>query len=70
MLKQDLSQKQKLKISQQNIQLFRMMELNSIQFDEKIKEELELNPALEGEEDDSSFSEGIASNKKDNDFTI
>lgn len=69
MLKQDLSQKQKLKISQQNIQLFRMMELNSIQFDEKIKEELDLNPALEGEEEDSSYAEGIASNKKDNDFT-
>ena len=69
MLKQELSQKQKLKISQQNIQLFRMMELNSIQFDEKIKEELELNPALEGEEEDSNFIEGVATNKKDNDFT-
>jgi RNA polymerase sigma-54 factor len=69
MLKQDLSQKQKLKISQQNIQLFRMMELNSIQFDEKIREELELNPALEDEEDDSNYQENLSPSKEDNDFT-
>lgn len=69
MLKQDLSQKQKLKISQQNIQLFRMMELNSIQFEKKIREELELNPALESEDDDSNFDDILPSSKPDDDFT-
>lgn len=44
-IKQQQVQKQKL--SHQNIQLFKMMELNLLQFDQKLKEELDLNPALE-----------------------
>ncbi|MCU0327736.1 MAG: RNA polymerase factor sigma-54 [Chitinophagales bacterium] len=47
MLKQGLEQKQKLKISQQLLALYKMMELNSLQIDQKIQEELLANPALE-----------------------
>lgn len=44
-----ISQNQSLKqkLSHQNIQLFKMMELNILQFNESVQEELELNPALE-----------------------
>jgi RNA polymerase sigma-54 factor len=57
-LKQVQTQQQKL--SQQNIQLFKMMELNLLQFDEKIKEELDMNPALE-DIDNSISPENIVS---------
>jgi RNA polymerase sigma-54 factor len=57
-LKQVQTQQQKL--SQQNIKLFKMMELNLLQFDEKIKEELDMNPALE-DIDNSASSENIVS---------
>ena len=57
-LKQVQTQQQKL--SQQNIKLFKMMELNLLQFDEKIKEELDMNPALE-DIDNSVSSENIVS---------
>ena len=49
-LKQVQTQQQKL--SQQNIKLFKMMELNLLQFDEKIKEE-----ALKQVSDSDSDSE-------------
>lgn len=45
LIKQQQVQRQKL--SHQNIQLFKMMELNLLQFDQKVKEELDGNPALE-----------------------
>jgi RNA polymerase sigma-54 factor len=53
MRKNSISQQQvlKQKLTFQNIQLFKMMELNLLQFDQKVKEELELNPALENLED-------------------
>lgn len=49
MAKSSIKQVQKLqqKLSQQNIQLFKMIEMNLLQFDEKVKEELDVNPALE-----------------------
>ena len=49
MAKNSIRQVQKLqqKLSQQNIQLFKMMEMNLLQFDEKVKEEMDVNPALE-----------------------
>lgn len=49
MAKTNLKQVQTLqqKLSQQNIQLFKMIEMNILQFDEKVKEELDINPALE-----------------------
>jgi RNA polymerase sigma-54 factor len=47
MLKLNQSQKQQQKISQQQFLLFKLFELNSQQLEDRIKEELELNPALE-----------------------
>jgi RNA polymerase sigma-54 factor len=49
MAKNSIRQVQKLqqKLSHQNIQLFKMMEMNLLQFDEKVKEEMDVNPALE-----------------------
>ncbi|MFN9651588.1 MAG: hypothetical protein ACK56P_02240 [Chitinophagales bacterium] len=49
MAKTTLNQVQSLqqKLSQQNIILFKLMEMNLLQFDEKVKEELDVNPALE-----------------------
>lgn len=35
------------KLSHQNIQLFKMMELNLLQFEQRVKEEIDINPALE-----------------------
>lgn len=47
--KHTISQNQSLKqkLSHQNIQLFKMMELNILQFNERVQEELDLNPAIE-----------------------
>lgn len=71
MLKQQLQQKLQQKLSPQQIQLIRLLELPAIELEERIKHELEDNPALEegkepvddleradneeGGEDDSSF---------------
>lgn len=53
MTRQSLIQEQKLqqKLSPQQIQLMRLLELNEIELEERVKQELEENPALEeGEE--------------------
>lgn len=47
MLKQQLQQKLQQKLSPQQIQLIRLLELPSIELEERIKHELEENPALE-----------------------
>ena len=47
MLKQQLSQKQLQKLSPQQIQLMKLIQLPTLSLEQKIKEELELNPALE-----------------------
>ena len=52
MLKQTLSQKMLQKLSPQQIQLMKLLQIPTASIDERIKEELEANPALdEGEED-------------------
>jgi RNA polymerase sigma-54 factor len=62
MAKNSIRQVQKLqqKLSQQNIQLFKMMEMNMLQFDEKVKEELEVNPALEDIEHSSQDNKTLS----------
>ena len=51
MLKQQLSQKLLQKLSPQQIQLMKLLQLPTIAIEQRIKEELEINPALEeGEE--------------------
>jgi RNA polymerase sigma-54 factor len=53
MLKQSLSHKLLQKLSPQQIQLMKMLQLPTIALEQRIKEELEANPALEeGKEDD------------------
>ncbi len=53
MLKQTLSQKLLQKLSPQQIQFIKLLELNTLNFEEKVEEELMENPALEtGKEDD------------------
>ncbi len=47
MLKQQLQQKLQQKLSPQQIQLIRLLELPSIELEERVKHELEENPALE-----------------------
>ena len=47
MLKQQLQQKLQQKLSPQQIQLIRLLELPSLELEERIKHELEENPALE-----------------------
>lgn len=47
MLKQGLSQKLSQKLSPQQIQLMKLLQIPTASLDERIKEELEVNPALE-----------------------
>lgn len=61
MLKQQLQQKLQQKLSPQQIQLIRLLELPAIELEERIKHELEENPALEeGKDllDDLEHAEG------------
>lgn len=56
MLKQHLSQKLSQKLSPQQIQLVKLLEIPTDEFEKRIKEELEQNMALEGDLDYSSDS--------------
>lgn len=47
MLKQSLSQKMLQKLSPQQIQLMKLLQIPTVNLDQRIKEELEINPALE-----------------------
>ena len=56
MLKQTLQQRLLQKLSPQQIQLMKMLQLPTLELEQRIKEELEENPALdEGEELSSPF---------------
>jgi len=54
MLKQRLQQKLLQKLSPQQIQMIKLLEVPAIQMEQRIKKELEENPALEEGEDDSA----------------
>ncbi|MCS6819889.1 MAG: RNA polymerase sigma-54 factor, partial [Chitinophagales bacterium] len=57
MIQQRLEQKLVQKLSPQQIQLLKLLYLPVIQLEERIKEELEVNPALEeGSEDKDTFT--------------
>ncbi|MGY6562248.1 MAG: RNA polymerase factor sigma-54 [Luteibaculaceae bacterium] len=62
MLKQTLSQKLLQKLSPQQIQLMKLLQVTTLELEQRIKSEIEENPALEeGEDDyesDEDFSEG------------
>ncbi len=51
MIKQNLSQKQLQKLSPQQIQLMKLLQIPTATLEQRIKEELEANPALEESED-------------------
>ncbi len=53
MLKQSLSQKLLQKLSPQQIQFIKLLELNTLNFEEKIEDELMENPALESGKDET-----------------
>lgn len=76
MLKQQLQQKLQQKLSPQQIQLIRLLELPSIELEERIKHELEENPALEeGQDIDDGFEQidndsETVSNESDMDISL
>jgi RNA polymerase sigma-54 factor len=47
MLKQTIQQKLQVKLSPQQIQLMKMLQIPTMELDQRIKEEMEVNPALE-----------------------
>lgn len=51
MLKQDLQQKLQQKLSPQQIQLMKLVQLPTVAFEQRIKQEMEENPALDDEPD-------------------
>ena len=56
MLKQRLQQKLQQKLSPQQIQLIKLLEVPTIQLEQRIKKELEENPILEeGREEDPDY---------------
>ena len=59
MLKQTIQQKLQVKLSPQQIQLMKMLQIPTMELDQRIKEEMEVNPALEegSEETDSADEE-------------
>lgn len=58
MLKQKLTQKLSQRLSPQQIQLMKLIQLPTLAFEQKISQELEENPALEsGKEQDESYDE-------------
>lgn len=75
MLKQQLQQKLQQKLSPQQIQLIRLLELPAIELEDRIKHELEENPALEEGKDflddlDRSENEGESFEAHDSDLTV
>lgn len=57
MLKQSLQQKLQQKLSPQQIQVIRMLEVPALEMEERIKQEIEENPALDTCEDENSSEE-------------
>lgn len=70
MLKQSLGQKMLQRLSPQQIQFMKMLQVPTAQLEERIKEELEANPALEegqeeGDERETSIEESAAEEKEE-----
>ena len=70
MLKQNLSQRLLQKLSPQQIQLMKLLQIPTATLEQRIKEELEANPALEeGEDRDDDQLEVIKKTEKEDDST-
>lgn len=65
MLKQGLNQKLLQKLSPQQIQLMKLIQLPIQQLEQRIKEELEENPALENESEESFDEDSLYENTSD-----
>ncbi len=70
MLKQQLQLKLSQKLSPQQIQLMKLIQLPTIAFEQKIKQELEENPALESGKESDSSNEDEFSNEYEEDRDI
>ena len=75
MLKQRLQQKQLQKLSPQQIQVIKMLEIPTMQLEQRIKKELEENPVLEegSEADSEDFEENLTAediNDDEDEFTM
>ncbi len=57
MVKQSLQQSLQQKLSPQQIQLMKLIELSTLELEQKVKDELEVNPALDNDNDQSDLSE-------------
>ena len=63
-LKQSLQQRLLQKLSPQQIQLMKMLQLPTVELEKRIKEELEINPALdEGEEQANETNADLEENR-------
>ena len=68
-LKQSLQQRLLQRLSPQQIQLMKMLQLPTVELEKRIKEELEINPALdEGEEQIQDEGQEEVANEKRDDF--
>lgn len=66
MLKQSLQQKMMQKLSPQQIQLMKLLQLPTVALEQRIKEEMESNPALdEGREDEEELEEELRDEKEE-----
>ena len=65
MLKQSLNFKLLQKLSPQQIQLMKLIQLPTQAFEERLKQEIEENPALDTEKEDSEFDESLANEYED-----
>ncbi|HOY38505.1 MAG: RNA polymerase factor sigma-54 [Bacteroidales bacterium] len=75
MLKQSLQQKLLQKLSPQQIQMIKLLELPTLQLEQRIKKELEENPALEegadeDENTDTNEDENEEQNENDDEFSL
>jgi len=66
MLKQSLQQRLQQKLSPQQIQVIRLLEVPALEMEEKVKQEIEENPALEEGEDISSQEDSLSEDGNDN----
>jgi RNA polymerase sigma-54 factor len=65
MLKQSLNFKLLQKLSPQQIQLMKLIQLPTQAFEERLKQEIEENPALDTEKEESEFDESLANEYED-----
>jgi len=68
MLKQQLNFKLSQKLSPQQIQLMKLIQLPTQAFEQRISQELEENPALEGGKDEDTYEEDFGDDTYEEDF--